>query len=148
MNDVRGSKSWICVLVGVAFAALAISGVLMLLHLRIGLALKSMHVVMGLVFIAVGAAHLALNWKTFIAHLGNRSAIIVAGAAVLVAALLLVTGESDGAGPHRYGRGNDGLAADIGEELGTDASDASGTTGRGFGPGGRFGNGRAGGSGN
>ncbi len=141
MSDVRNGKSWISAVVGVAFAALSISGLVMLLHLDIRLDLKSLHVVMGIVFILAGAVHLALNGKTFITHFKNRSAIIAATAAALVAVALLFVGGPEGSGPHRYGNGYERTG------IGSDAPDSPGDVPRGFGPGGRFGNGRSGGFG-
>jgi hypothetical protein len=122
MTDVRNGRSWICALVGVAFAALAISGLMMVSHLRIGLDIKVLHVVMGIIFIAAGAIHLALNWRTFIMHFKNRSAIIAATAAVLIAVALLFVGGSEGSGPHRYGNGNEGYG--IGAGVGPNGSNA------------------------
>jgi hypothetical protein len=120
MSDVRNGKSWICAVVGVAFAALGISGLIMLLPLDIRLDLKSLHVVMGIVFIIAGAVHLALNGKTFITHFKNRSAIIAATAAALVAVALLFVGGPEGSGPHRYGNGYEktGIGADAPDSLG------------------------------
>ena len=68
MSDARNGKSWVCAVVGVAFAALGISGLIMLLPLNFRLDLKPLHIVMGIVFIIAGAVHLALNGKTFITH--------------------------------------------------------------------------------
>jgi hypothetical protein len=141
MSDVRNGKSWICAVLGVAFAALGISGLIMLLPLNTRPDLKSLHVVMGIVFILAGAVHLALNGKTFITHFRNRSAIIAATAAALVAVALLFVGEPEGSGPHRYGNGYERTG------IGADAPGSLEDAPRGFWPGGRFGNGRSGGFG-
>ncbi|MBN2223374.1 MAG: DUF4405 domain-containing protein [Deltaproteobacteria bacterium] len=148
MSETKNNRGWICALVTVAFAALAISGPMMLLHLTIPLDLKLLHVVMGIVFVVAGVAHLALNAKTFTAHFRNRPAIVTTVAAVAIAVALLFIGNPGGAGPHRYGPGQEEL--DVGP--GGDVDNGTGSLDNGPGPfedgprgngrGGRFGNGR------
>lgn len=143
MSDVKnGARSWICAVVAVSFAALAISGLMMLSDQNSGRNILNLHVVMGIILIVSGIIHLVINAKTFISHVKKPVAIVAAAVAVLVAAALLLTGGPGGSGPHRYGPGH-GTDIDAGADFGI-GSVESGDTTRGFGPGGRFGNGRRG----
>jgi hypothetical protein len=108
MSMTTNNRGWICALVAVAFFAVGISGLTMLLHLAIPLDVKLLHVVMGIAFVVAGVIHLALNWKTFTAHFRNRPAIIASVAAVLIAVALLIAGGGD-PGRHRYGPGQEEL---------------------------------------
>jgi hypothetical protein len=120
MSETKNNRGWICALVAVAFFAVGISGLMMLLHLAIPLDVKPLHVVMGIAFIVAGVIHLVLNWRTFTEHFRNRPAIIASAAALAIVAALLFAGGGD-PGQHRRGPGQ--------EELGN-------------GPGGLFGNAR------
>jgi hypothetical protein len=144
MSELKNNRGWICALVAVTFAALAISGLMMLLHIKLSLDLKLAHIVTGIVFVAAGAAHLALNWKTFASHFTNRPAIITTVAAAAVIVALLFIGGPAGAGPHRNGQNPEELGIENtapivneGEDVGL-FDDARHGTGRG----GHFGNGR------
>jgi hypothetical protein len=148
MSETKNNRGWICVLVAVAFAALAISGLMMPLHLTIPLDLKLLHVVAGIVFVVAGVVHLALNWKTFTVHFRNLPAIITAVAAVAIAVALLFIGNPEGAGPHRYGPGQEELGVGPGGDFNNGPGSLDNGPGpfedspRGNGHGGRFGNGR------
>jgi len=118
MSETVKNRGWVCALVAVGFAALGISGLVMLLHLPIGLDLKLLHVAAGIIFIAAGILHLALNWKTFAAHFHSRPAIITAVAAVVIAVALLFIGGPEGSGPHRNGQKQGELGIGVGGDFG------------------------------
>jgi hypothetical protein len=107
MSEKTNHKGWVSVLVAAAFVVLGITGLLMLLHIRIPLDLKIVHIVMGVVFVAAGIIHLVLNWKTFAAHFGNRSAVIAGAVAIVITAALLIAGGIVGPEQHRYGPGQE-----------------------------------------
>ncbi len=149
MPELKDNRGWICALVAVTFAALAISGIMMMLHIKLPLDLKLAHIVTGIFFVVAGAVHLALNWKTFASHFKSRPAIITTVAAAAVIVALLFIGGPTGSGPHRYGQdpGEPGIegvapATDGGEDVGL-FDDARHGNGRG----GHSGNGRWGDSG-
>jgi hypothetical protein len=82
------------VTLAVSFAALTTSGLLMLAIDRLGFQLRMhpVHEVFGIVMVAAGAIHLALNWRPLLAHLGLRGPRILGLVLAGVAALLFVAG--------------------------------------------------------
>ena len=144
MSEKASSRGWLYAVVAVAFFALGISGMLMLLHVGTPLDVKLLHIVMGIVFVAAGAIHLAMNWKTFTAHLRNRSATIAGTTAALIAIALLFVVGPEGPGPHGYGPRQEELGIGLGNDF-DNGPDLIGDSSRGNGRGGRFGNGRWGG---
>jgi hypothetical protein len=88
-------RTWVSPVVALSFAAVGISGVLMLLEVRFT-GMKTLHEWVGVTLVASGTVHLLLNWKALLGYLRNRSAI-AALAAVAVLCLVLffaVSGES------------------------------------------------------
>jgi hypothetical protein len=100
-------RYWLSPLTTVFFAAIGFTGVLMWLHLRVP-GVKLLHEIAGLLFIAVGIAHLVLNWRVLCAYFRNRTAWVTLSTAILLCAVLAVMdlglgGEREEG--HRRGRG-------------------------------------------
>jgi len=78
----------------VAFAALATSGLLMLAIDGLGFKLRMhpVHEFFGIVMVAAGAVHLALNWRPLLAYLRLRGPQVLGLLLAGVAAALVVAG--------------------------------------------------------
>lgn len=106
-------RTWVSPLVAVSFAAVAISGVLMLFHVR-ATALHAVHEWMGVVLAIAGAVHLAINWRAFVGCFRQRAAVVAAVVALLLCLALMLAGlaagpDHEGRGPGRHGE----RAADV-----------------------------------
>lgn len=90
-------KSWVSPITALSFAAVAVTGLLMLLHIRIP-GMKAIHDWMGVLLCVAGLVHLALNGRTFLAHLRHRAALgaVAAGLVLLLAALFAPSDDSHG----------------------------------------------------
>jgi hypothetical protein len=97
-------RAWLSPLTGITFVVVGLSGVLMLLHLRLP-GMTMLHELSGLLFVIVGVWHLKLNWRALMAHCGQgrgRVALVV-GAVLIVLFLALGIGhdsEHDQRGQH------------------------------------------------
>lgn len=92
----RKYKTWLTPFVTVTFAAIAITGILMLFHIEVP-GLRAIHEWGGIiVFIAV-IAHLVLNWNIFTGYLRDKSALfgIVAGVAMMLLVLAVAPRHKD-----------------------------------------------------
>lgn len=83
-------RSWVSPITALSFAAAAITGLLMLLHLSIP-GLKAIHDWMGVLLCVAGLIHLCLNGRTFLAHFRHKAALgaVAAGMVILLAALFV-----------------------------------------------------------
>lgn len=77
-------KYYYSVPVMILFTILAVTGIFMFFHMETG-GMKLMHEYLGLVFVAVAAIHLFMNWKPFVSYL-KFPAVQVIGAILLVVA--------------------------------------------------------------
>jgi hypothetical protein len=91
-------------LLGVTFAAVGVSGIMMFLHIRVG-SIKLMHEWLGIAMVVVAVLHLMLNWRVFINLYRYRLAIMatLAGTALLGATLLVGANDKGGPGGRRGG---------------------------------------------
>jgi L-alanine-DL-glutamate epimerase-like enolase superfamily enzyme len=89
-------RSWATPLTIGAFLLISVTGILMFFHLETGLS-KAAHEWLGWFLVAGVAAHLWLNWRPFTTYFKRPLArvIIGAGAAVLVASLVVPAGEAE-----------------------------------------------------
>lgn len=96
-------RIWLSPLVAVTFAAVAVTGVMMLLHIRSGM-IHAIHEWIGLLFAAVGVAHLVLNWRTFAAYLRSWTAVTAILIGVVLCLVLATMGSvHDGDSGDRHG---------------------------------------------
>jgi len=101
-------RQWLSPLVAVLFASIAATGVLMWLEVRAP-GVKQLHEVGGLVFVAVGIAHVVSNWNALTTYFRKPKAWVTLAAGVLACAALLVAGLAGGGdGGHEDGRGQRG----------------------------------------
>ena len=94
-------KVWLSPLLGVLFMAVAVSGLLMFLHLEVP-GFKAIHEWGGLIVMVLGILHLVINWKSFAGYFPRKTAVIgaAAGILVLVLAVLIAPDHHDN---HSYG---------------------------------------------
>ena len=105
-------RTWLSPVMAVAFSSVAITGTLMLFHVKVP-AMKELHEWMGLVLATAGALHLLVNWRTFWAYFAKRRALVALGAALLLGAVLLASGATSG--PERFRGGRPSPAGLTGE---------------------------------
>lgn len=89
-------RSWATPLTVGSFFLISVTGILMFFHLETGLS-KLAHEWLGWFLVIGVAAHLWLNWRAFTTYFKRPAAMTImgAGAAVLLAALLVPAGEAD-----------------------------------------------------
>jgi len=94
-------KSWISPFVAVTFVAVAVTGILLLFHLKLP-SVFSIHKWGGLVLVVGGTIHLLLNWQTFISYFRRSSAVwgAVLGILILILITLVVPSKDRGNGYH------------------------------------------------
>ncbi len=83
----------------VTFIAVAVSGILMLAHIRNG-GLHGLHQWAGVAMAVAGLVHLAVNWRAFLALFRYRRAIIAGGLATILSVALFAAGS----GERQHGR--------------------------------------------
>jgi hypothetical protein len=93
------SRSIISPVVAVAFAVVAITGVLMLMHIR-SRALNGVHEMAGLAMAVAGVVHLVLNWRAFVALFRHRRAIVACAVTAALSVGLYVAGLMAPERPH------------------------------------------------
>lgn len=93
MSHVLSHKAWVSPVTAVSFAAVALTGLLLLFHVRAP-GIKGVHEWMGVVMTAAAVFHLLLNGRTFLAHFRNGKAILAVVASIgLLLGLLFLPGE-------------------------------------------------------
>jgi len=93
-------RSWVTPLAAVSFAVVAVTGLLMLFHVRIP-AIQGAHEWMGVVFALAGLLHLILNWRPLLACVKCRSAVAALAFCVLLVLAAWSFPHDEG---HRHGR--------------------------------------------
>ena len=99
------NKSWLSPLMAVSFGVVALSGLLMLFHLRVP-GMHTLHEWVGILLVITGVFHLTLNWKIFVTYFKNKNVAVGAFVAIgLVAlALLVAPSQTNYAGGGGYAR--------------------------------------------
>ena len=102
-TETQTKRSWLSPFTAIAFVAVAITGLLMLFHVRVpGMTL--LHELGGLLFVIVSVLHLRLNWRPLVACCRQRKgrvALCVGGATMV---LFVFLGFAHDAGHRRHGR--------------------------------------------
>jgi hypothetical protein len=94
-------KSWAGPLTIGSFLVVAVTGVLMLCHATTS-SIKHMHEVISLVFLVGAVAHIAVNWKTFLAYFRKPGSVaVIAIFLILGAVSLFPHGSQSGRDPRR-----------------------------------------------
>jgi len=93
-------RSWVTPLAAVSFTVVAVTGLLMLFHVRIP-GIKGAHEWMGVVFALAGLLHLILNWRPLLTCIKCRAAVAALAACVLLVLLAWSFPHDEG---HRRGR--------------------------------------------
>ena len=99
-------RTWVSPIAAVAFLAVAITGILMLFHVKLP-AIKNLHEWIGVLFAAAGILHLILNWKLLLSYFTKKVGLAAAACALLIClALAIFHGppEHHGGGDHEDGR--------------------------------------------
>ncbi len=84
-------RAWISPVVTIAFAVIAITGLLLFFHVKNG-AIMTLHEWVGWAFVIAGILHVLLNWNPLLGYLKRRSALIAIGVSLLLVVALSVAG--------------------------------------------------------
>ena len=109
MKTKTGTRRITSILVGLTFSVVAVTGVLMFLHVKSG-TIVNLHQWLGIAFAAAAVIHLCVNWRAFSGYLGHRSFWVCLVAVALVCAVVLSLPGGRGQGRGRglgqgYGQG-------------------------------------------
>ena len=84
------NRTWISPITSVTFLVVGVTGILMAFHVKNG-GIKALHEWIGYAFTLAAVIHLVVNWRSFLSHFRERSAILaVCGGIILSLAGLLV----------------------------------------------------------
>jgi hypothetical protein len=89
------NRTWISPLTSVTFLVVGVTGILLAFHVKSG-GIKALHEWIGYAFALAGIIHLAVNWRTFLVHFRQRSAVVALVAAVILSLAVLYAGEGRG----------------------------------------------------
>jgi len=87
-------RTWVSPIVAVSFAVVGVSGILMLLHIRV-MGMRDLHEWMGVMLVIAGAIHLLLNWKVFLGYFRKRSALVALAVAIVLSLGLVFAGAGE-----------------------------------------------------
>ena len=103
-------RSWVSPLTAISFIVVAVTGILMVFHVRLP-GIHGAHQWMGVVFALAGLLHLALNWRSLLACCRSKAAAVALalGLVTLVVAVTLPGHDGDHGdrprGGQRFGHG-------------------------------------------
>ena len=97
-------KTWISPFVAVAFAVIAVTGLLLFFHVKNG-SIMALHEWFGWLFVIAGAVHLLLNLRPLLAYLKQPAALVSLGVGLVLVAFLWFGGASHEQEHHRRGYG-------------------------------------------
>lgn len=92
-NSSLTNRSWVSPAAAISFLALSVTGILMYFHI-FSAGIKSLHIWIGFVFVAVGVVHLILNWRAFASLFRLKTAILATVATIALSAGLVLTAGS------------------------------------------------------
>ena len=106
MKTPSTSKTWLSPFVAVAFAVIAVTGVMLFFHIKSG-PIMALHEWFGWLFAIAGTVHLLLNLRPLLAYLRRPVALISLGVGLALVALLWFGGAQHEKEHHErgYGRG-------------------------------------------
>jgi len=87
MTNKLFSRAWISPVTSITFLVVALSGIFIALHIRVGGNIKGLHEWLGYVFAVAGLVHFFINWKAFVDYFRGRSAAVAASAALSCVAI-------------------------------------------------------------
>ncbi|PTY04887.1 hypothetical protein DB347_19510 [Opitutaceae bacterium EW11] len=87
--------------VAVAFAVIAVTGVLLFFHVKNG-AIMALHECFGWAFVVAGAVHLVLNWRPLVGYLRLKHGRVSLAVALVLTAGLTVLGLTHHHGPEAH----------------------------------------------
>lgn len=98
----NAQRSWVSPFTAVTFAAVAITGLMMLFHIKSS-GIHQLHQWGGLALIIFGAVHLFLNWQVFLSYFRTSKAIwgTLAGAMLLFLILVMAPANDHGGRSHQ-----------------------------------------------
>lgn len=101
-----GHKPLVSPFVAVTYAVVAITGLLMIFHVKVQ-ALHQVHQLGGVLFIAGGGIHLLLNRKILLSYYNRSKAILgtLAGVLIIVLLVAMFPHKEDGERYHNRGKG-------------------------------------------
>lgn len=77
-------------LLTVMFAVVSITGVMMFFKIRI-LSSETLHIWLGLVFVAISCLHLLKNWSVFFSYFKKRSTLLSVLFGIVITAIFIIT---------------------------------------------------------
>lgn len=95
----------LCAVVAGSFAAVAITGVLMLFHVKNGV-IVTVHEWIGLLFTIAAVIHLVVHWKAFLTYLKRKDVRLALGLTIALIVLLGIIGGGHRSPHHRARRGH------------------------------------------
>ena len=104
MQSTPSSRPWLSPLTGLSFLVIAVTGILMFLHVRLpGMTL--LHELGGVLFVIVAVLHLRVNWRPLLAYCSQRRGrmALCLGTAIMALFLVLGLGHDEGHRQHRGG---------------------------------------------
>jgi len=106
MKTTFSSKTWVSPFVAVAFAVIAVTGMMLFFHIKSG-PIMALHEWFGWLFVIAGTVHLVLNIRPLIAYLRRPVALVSLAVGLVLVALLWIGGaqheeehQRRGYGPH------------------------------------------------
>ena len=94
-------RTWISPFVAVSFIVLAITGILMLLHVKGG-GIASLHEWIGVFFVITGVLHLILNWSALLSCFRSKQSAVAVIAVLVISSLFLFGGIFGDEGRHGF----------------------------------------------
>lgn len=91
MQNTSSIRSWLGPLTGVAFAAIGLTGLLMLFHVRLS-GMTLLHELAGLLFVVLAITHIALNAKALFTFCAKPRGLCAIGLGIVACALVLALG--------------------------------------------------------
>jgi hypothetical protein len=98
------SRTWISPFVAVAFAVIAVTGVMLFFHIKSG-PIMALHECFGWLFVVAGGVHLLLNLRPLLAYLKQPAALVSLGVGLMLVAFLWFGGAQHEGEHHRRGYG-------------------------------------------
>lgn len=98
------NRTWLSPFVTVAFAVIAVTGVMLFFHIKNG-PIMALHEWFGWLFVIAGSVHLLLNLRPLLAYLKQPAALISLGVGLALVAFLWFGGAQHEQEHHRRGYG-------------------------------------------
>lgn len=89
------NRTWISPITSVTFLVVGVTGILMAFHVKNG-GIKALHEWIGYAFTLAAVIHLVVNWRSFLSHFRERSAILAVCGGIILSLAVLYAGAGSG----------------------------------------------------